>query len=137
MKQIKLFSEKVVKEFGGNVSTSTGKRKVARPLVFSKPMHLVLKTSKAKGKYAFSPTDYRLKNLIQKMAARFGVKVYSVAQSWNGFFFDRKPYTKVASWGKQFRNLKTYALKNELQALKLPFEVNSKATDQLIYTHLR
>ncbi|MFN7823802.1 MAG: transposase, partial [Pseudobdellovibrionaceae bacterium] len=82
MKQMKLFSEKIMKEFGGNLS-SVGKRKGARPLVFSKPMHLVLKTSKAKGKYAFSPTDHRLKQLIQKMGYKFGVKIYSVAQNWS------------------------------------------------------
>lgn len=157
MKQMKLFSEKIMKEFGGNLS-SVGKRKGARPLVFSKPMHLVLKTSKAKGKYAFSPTDHRLKQLIQKMGYKFGVKIYSVAQNWSHIhvviklpnrlayqkfiraltgamvlklkaakgFFDMAPYTKIASWGQQFQNLKLYSLKNELQARGLTFQSRSR-----------
>ena len=150
MKQMKLFTEKVVKEFGGSLSKS-GKRKVARPLVFSRPVHLVLKTSKAKGRYAFSPTDHRLKSLIQKMGQRFGVRIYSMAQNWSHIhlvirlpnrvayqrfiramtgamvlklkatkgFFDLTPYTKVATWGRQFKNLKIYTHKNDLEALGL------------------
>lgn len=74
MKQLTLFSEKTVREFGGSLSKNSGQRKTERPLVFSRPMHLVLKTSKAKGRYAFSPTDHRIKSLIQKMGRRFGVK---------------------------------------------------------------
>lgn len=31
-------------------------------------------------------------------------------------FFDLSPYTKIASWGRQFQNLKNYIYKNELQA---------------------
>lgn len=148
---MKLFSEKIVKEFGGNLSSSKGKRKTARPLTFSKPMHLVLKSAKARGKYAFSPTDHRITRLIQKMGRRFGVKIYSSAQNWSHIhlvirikdrnsyrafirsltgamvlklkaekgFFDLTPYTKIASWGRQFRNLKVYTQKNEFQALGL------------------
>jgi hypothetical protein len=159
MKQMKLFSEKTIREFGGSLSKSSGQRKVKRPLVFSKPMHLVLKTSKAKGRYAFSPTDHRMNNLIQKMGRRFGVKVYSVAQNWSHIhlvsrlpnrlayqrfiramtgamvlrlkaskgFFDLTPYTKVASWGRQFRNLKNYADKNTFQALALTLSGGSRA----------
>ncbi len=148
MKQQKLFSEKIVTEFGGNLATAKGRRKEKRPLVFSKPMHLILKTSKARGRFAFSPTDHRIKNLINRMGRKFGVKVYSTVQNWSHIhlvvrlpsrqayqrfiravtgamvlklkaskgFFDLKPYTKVATWGRQFKTLKNYALKNELQA---------------------
>jgi REP element-mobilizing transposase RayT len=166
MKQMKLFSEKVVKEFGGSLSKNKGKRKVARPLVFSKPMHLVLKTSKAKGQFAFSPTDHRVKSLITKMGQRFGVKIYSTSQNWSHIhlvirlrdrksyrsfiraltgamvlklkatkgFFDLTPYTKVASWGRQFQNLKNYAFKNELQALGL-LENSSKKNSKCKRQH--
>jgi REP element-mobilizing transposase RayT len=155
MKQMKLFSEKVVREFGGNLSKNSGKRKVERPLVFSKPMHLVLKTSRAKGRYAFSPTDHRVKALIQKMGRRFNVKIYSSAQNWSHIhlvlrlrdrnsyrafiraltgamvlklkaqkgFFDLTPYTKIASWGRQFKELKAYAEKNTFQALGIKLGV--------------
>lgn len=159
MKQLTLFSEKTVREFGGGLSKNSGQRKTERPLVFSRPMHLVLKTSKAKGRYAFSPTDHRIKFLIQKMGRRFGVKIYSAAQNWSHIhlvvrlrdrqsyrsfiraltgamvlklkaskgFFDITPYTKIASWGRQFQNLKSYAKKNEFQALGLgkKFEIDN------------
>lgn len=148
MKQKELFSEKTSREYGGSLSQNSGKRKIARPLAFSKPMHLVIKSSKARGKLAFSPTDQKTKLLIQKMGQRFGVRIYSAAQNWNHIhlvirvksrtsyrsfiraltgamvllkkaekgFFDLMPYTKIASWGRQFENLKNYVYKNELQA---------------------
>lgn len=31
-------------------------------------------------------------------------------------FFDLAPYTKIASWGRQFQNLNNYVYKNEVQA---------------------
>lgn len=46
-------------------------------------MHLVLKTSKAKGRYAFSPSDRKITTLIQRMGNKFGVKIYSTAQNWS------------------------------------------------------
>lgn len=150
MKQMKLFSEKTNREFGGSLAQNSGKRKAARPLAFSKPMHLVIKSSKAIGRLAFSPRDKKTKLLIQKMGQRFEVKIYSTAQNWSHIhliirvknrasyrsfiraltgamvllkkaekgFFDLSPYTKIASWGRQFKNLKNYVYKNELQAAR-------------------
>lgn len=98
MKQLNLVPrQKSDIEFGGDLSK--GKRKSKRPLSTKLPMHLILKSSYAKSKYAFSPSDYRLQNLIYRMGARFNVKIYSVASNWNHIHIilrlkDRKNYNR-------------------------------------------
>jgi REP element-mobilizing transposase RayT len=155
MKQLSLFKNEG-SDFGGNLTTK-GKRKVRRPLSLRRPMHLVLKSTKAKGTLAFSPTDQKLRRLIHKMATRFGVRIYSQAQNWSHIhlvlripsrnsycafvralagslvktrragkgFFDLLPFTKLCSWGRQFKNLKNYCAKNEMQAWGLLAKANA------------
>lgn len=84
-------------EFGG--SLLKGKRKSQRPLSTKNPMHLVLKSSNAKGRYAFNPTDQKLKTLIHQMARRFRVRVYSDAINWSHIhlvirIYQRQDYVK-------------------------------------------
>lgn len=136
-------------EFGG--SLLKGKRKSRRPISSKKPMHLILKSQQAKGRFAFNPSNRKIEKLIYRMAHRFGVKLYSVALNWshahlvirvrerksyNRFiraltgamvlllkaakgFFDLRPYTKIATWGRQFRRLMIYSDKNQIEAAGL------------------
>lgn len=54
-----------------------GKRKVARPLATKKPMHLVLRSSRAVGEWSFLRRKNRaaIKALLEGLARRYGVKV--------------------------------------------------------------
>lgn len=145
MKQLTLI-KKDRSDFGG--SLLQGKRKSKRPISTKKPMHLVLKSEKAKGRFAFAPSDQRIKMLAVKMAKKFGVKLYTCALNWshthlvikvasrrqyNSFiraltgamvlklkapkgFFTVRPFTKIGTWGRQFRNWLEYASENEMQA---------------------
>lgn len=82
-------------EFGGELLK--GKRKAKRPLSTKEPMHLILKSSNARGKYALNPSNGKMSALIYRMAFRFNVKIYSVAINWSHAHFiirvkDRKSY---------------------------------------------
>lgn len=84
-------------EFGGDLSK--GKRKSKRPISTKKPMHLILKSSNARGKFALAPSNRQMEALIYKMGRRFGLKMYSVAMNWSHAHFvirvwDRKSYKK-------------------------------------------
>lgn len=148
MKQLSLIKKEKT-DFGG--SLNQGKRKTRRPLSTKKPMHLILKSAKAKGRFALSPSDHRMKMLVVKMAKRFGVKLYTCASNWshmhlvilipsrrqyNAFiraltgtmvlklkaqkgFFTQRPFSKIGTWGKQFKNWLEYVEKNEMQAFGL------------------
>lgn len=71
------------KFFGG--ALLRGRRITQRPLAFRKPIHIVLRSSKAKGRWAF--LDYRNKRKIEKwlktFAKRNAVRLYEVAIVWN------------------------------------------------------
>lgn len=145
MKQLSMI-KKEKSDFGG--SLLKGKRKSKRPISTKKPMHLVLQSEKAKGRFALAPSDQRLKMLAIKMAQKFGVKLYTCALNWshahlvirvknrrqyNSFiraltgamvlrlkapkgFFTVRPFSKIGTWGRQFKNWLNYTEKNELQA---------------------
>lgn len=68
-------------EYGG--SLLVGKRKRKRPVSTKAPMHLVLKSQKAKGKFAFNPSNRKIKNLIFKMGHCFQVRILTVALNWS------------------------------------------------------
>ncbi len=68
-------------EFGG--AFAKGKRKSKRPISLQRPMHLVLKSTQARGKFALNPSHQKIQNLIFKMAERFHIKIYSVALNWS------------------------------------------------------
>jgi len=62
-----------------------GKRKSARPIATKKPMHVVLRSTKAVGRFSFLlPKHVRLiEALIKAAQKRFHVKVYEKANSGN------------------------------------------------------
>ena len=66
-------------------STANGKRKSRRPLDCKKPLHLVLKSSKAVGQYNLLRTPHRtkVKALLYKQAQKFGVRIHSYANVGN------------------------------------------------------
>ena len=58
-----------------------GKRKESRPLNRKKWLHLILKSSKASGRYSFLTPAHQMfiDQLIEKKARKFGVKIHSRA----------------------------------------------------------
>ncbi len=141
MKQQSLFIEKVKLEFGG--SLNKGKRKGARPLNLKAPIHLVLKAEDSL--QLFRNTDF-IKSQTEKLSAKFGVKVYSIAihedhihgvfsfpnriiyRGWirsltgvlsrkvAGLKWRLRPYTRILTWGKQYKSVLGYLKFNHDEA---------------------
>ena len=72
-----------IKEFGGTLIK--GNPREARPISIKRPMHVVMRSSLAKGPHSFlSPKrSKRIRDLIHRMGSAKGVKVYRFANSGN------------------------------------------------------
>ena len=81
MKQTKFFKAES-KSYGGTLRTKR-KNRGARPIATKNAMHLVLRSTKAKGKWSFLLKRKQVRSVIDKFAGRFGVKVISVANVGN------------------------------------------------------
>jgi REP element-mobilizing transposase RayT len=68
------------KAFGGDLQI--GKRKVARPLATNRPIHLVLKSTKAKGSLCFLNHQSHLDRTIKHLSKKWGVSIRKTA--WLG-----------------------------------------------------
>lgn len=142
------------KEFGG--SLLIGKRKSKRPLSTKSPIHLVLKSKKAKGRLAFVNHRSHLEKCISIISKRYGVIIYEKALNFNHIhmvlrlksidsyhawiriltaeivkilsertrsdlkeFFTHRPYTKIISWGRQFKAAINYQILNQMEVVGL------------------
>lgn len=143
-----------------NTQTSSafhGKRKTQRPLSIKAPLHLVLKSGKSQ---IFNPGNAILLKLIRSTANRFQIKIYELALNWTHIHFlikfkSRKdyirfiraltsliaqkfgagvfsllPYTRVVSWGRDFKNAIAYILLNQQEALGLVVRNKSKSKNR-------
>jgi REP element-mobilizing transposase RayT len=75
-KQLGLFAgEENRSEHGGGVRP--GKRKVARPIATCKPMHIVLRSSRAVGEWSFLRKQNRaaIEAILEKISRRYGIRV--------------------------------------------------------------
>ena len=151
-----------LKHFGGAyLKNSNPKEK--RPISIKKSMHLVMRSSYAKGNYSLLKKSKEIQSLISAQGKTFGVKVYRQAnggnhlhlillprsrQAFNGFiraisglivrvvleiergrpffktdrkglegFWDKRPFTRIVEWGRDFKGVCNYLLKNTLEAL--------------------
>lgn len=125
MKQLNLIPNDVRLEFGG--SLNKGRRKVARPLAFKKPIHFVLK---AQNPWLLLKQREEVEGTVRKMSKRFGVILYSLAvnadhihlvvrlhsrefyrkwiraltsllvRSVQGLKFKLRPYSRIVNWGR-------------------------------------
>lgn len=137
-------------DFGG--SLLNGKRKEARPLSTKHPLHLILKSEKARGTCSFINHRFAIELALAKAAAQFKVKIYDKAvsndhihmviffkskETYKGFvrvlsaqivriiaektkmplknFFTQRPYTKILSWGRQFKTALEYQVLNQME----------------------
>lgn len=75
-KQLNLFGEPLGKtEHGGQVRE--GKRKIARPIVTKKPMHLVLRSTRASGEWGFFRKKNReaIEAILKAVSERYGIRI--------------------------------------------------------------
>jgi len=77
------FEKLKVKDFGG--SLNKGNPRDSRPISTKRPMHLVMRSTLARGEKSFlRPARAKhIKNLVQRLAQGNGVKVYRFANSGN------------------------------------------------------
>jgi REP element-mobilizing transposase RayT len=144
-------------EHGGDVRA--GRRRVARPIDTKKPLHVVLRSSRARRAWSMLHPDFAapIRRKAGSLARRYGVRVYRYANVGNhihllasvrsrpalqsflrvfagltarlvtgarrgrpvGRFWDRLAYTRIVSWGREFRAVGAYVKQNEAEALGL------------------
>ncbi len=66
---------------GGEISS--GKRKEARPTVTRRPMHLVLRSSRANGALSLRRKEREIRELVTVFAKKFHVQIYSSSNNGN------------------------------------------------------
>jgi len=143
--------------FGGSLLSGNARGK--RILCTKRPLHLVMRSSKAFGAKSFFNYKREINQIIAKQAEAFGVRVYDLANSGNHLhfivkiqsaklfanflravsgliarlvlkaekanaklkfgeaFWDARPFTRIASWGRAYDSLKSYLRLNNLEAI--------------------
>jgi REP element-mobilizing transposase RayT len=134
-----------------------GKRKSRRPFDPKRPLHVVMRSSRAQGRWSMlsSKNQRRVKTLIQETAAKHGIQLFHFANVGShlhflfrarrveglrafmrevsgqiafqitgsrktsplqGKFWDHLPYSRVVSWGNDFKAVTRYVIGNLFQA---------------------
>ena len=95
--QLKML-EKQPKAYGGELLKTRRGRSQGRPLDTRNSMHLVLRSSKATGRWSFrNPKNERtVRNLSEKFAVKNGIKIYSLANVGNHLHFHIKLSNRFA-----------------------------------------
>ena len=73
------FSKSRISHGGGSV----GRRKVFRPLDRKKPLHIVLKSSHAKGRMSLLSRKLEVRELVEKKAAKYQIKIHGFENMGN------------------------------------------------------
>ena len=138
--QLHLFKNSVDQTHGG--SKSKGKRKVARPLSTKKPIHIVLKASDP---FQLLRNVEVIEKTLTKYSQKFGVTVYQTAVQADHLHFSvtipsrdlyrrwiraitsvlalkikklkwsLPPFTRIATWGRDFKRLCGYIQRNRIE----------------------
>jgi REP element-mobilizing transposase RayT len=151
------FLPKIRLDHGGDLGK--GKRKIARPFDPKRPLHVVLRSSRAQGKWSFLHPSHskQVQQMIQETAQRHGIRIYRLANVGNhlhlllsskrkqdfqaflrviagaiaswvtgakksnpvGRFWDQLAYSRIVSWGREFRTIHAYLIKNLFEAAGL------------------
>lgn len=90
------FEKLGAKEFGG--TALKGNPREARPISTRKPIHLVMRSSLARGERSFlkEKRARRIESLVRRLAKSKGVKVYRFANSGNHLHFLLLPSSRAA-----------------------------------------
>jgi REP element-mobilizing transposase RayT len=159
---------KALRSFGGILSPVSGKEwqsnpKTARPVAVKQAMHLVLRSSLARNEFSLLLHDRAIHRILQRLAKRFGIRLYDVANAgnhlhlivrlphrdaltpflkaasgliarlvlgverghkwserpgprigveWPTRFWDARPWSRIVSFGPDFKQLKDYLMLN-------------------------
>jgi REP element-mobilizing transposase RayT len=135
------------------------KRKLSRPWNSKQPVHVVLRSSAARGPWSLLGPTVRepIRTLALALAQRYGVRLYRYANAGNhlhmlvraackmafqaflgafagmtarlvtgagkgnpvGKFWDSVAYSRIVSWGREFRSVDAYVQMNRDEALGL------------------
>lgn len=89
--QLNMF-KKTSKAYGGELLKTRKGRAHGRPLDTKNSMHLVLRSSKAKGDLSFlrKGNDRKVRQIVQKFSIRYGVQILSLANVGNHLHFQIK-----------------------------------------------
>lgn len=151
----RILEESTAKHFGG-MYLKNSNAKTKRPLSFKRSVHLVLRSSLAKGERSFLRKNREIQQIINAQGKNLGVKVYKLANAGNHLhllilphsrrafhrfiraisgliaravlgvergkskglkFWDKRPFTQIVEWGRQYRNTCKYLMQNTLEAL--------------------
>jgi REP element-mobilizing transposase RayT len=134
-----------------------GKRKEKRPFDPKRALHVVMRSTRAKGDWSMlTPKNHRrVKTIVQEAATKHGIQLYHFANVGNhlhflfrarrvealraflrevsgrisfqitgskkthplkGKFWDHLPYSRVVSWGRDFKTVTQYVIGNLFQA---------------------
>lgn len=143
------------KHFGG-MYLKNSNPKTKRTLSSKNSIHLVLRSSLAKGARSFLRHDREICGIVNAQAKKAGVKIYRQANAGNHLhllilphsrnafnkfiravsgliarlvlgvqrgsakgikFWDKRPFTQIVEWGKQYQTVCKYLLQNTLEAL--------------------
>jgi hypothetical protein len=90
------FARLDVKKFGG--SALKGNAREQRPIAVKRPIHLVMKSSRAQGERSFLSRKRarRIEDLVHRQGALHGVRVYRFANSGNHLHLVIKPMSRRA-----------------------------------------
>lgn len=82
MKQLKFFKAQE-KAYGGELLKTRKGRAHGRPLATRSTMHLVLRSSKARGEWSFRRHEAKIESILAKFAKKNGVKLLKIANVGN------------------------------------------------------
>lgn len=80
------------KAYGGELQKTRKGRAHPRPISTKYSMHLVLRSSQAKGAWSFRRFDneYKIHEIVERFSAKYGVKIISLANVGNHLHFQIK-----------------------------------------------
>jgi REP element-mobilizing transposase RayT len=161
-----ILNKKSMKYFGGAfLKNSNPKEK--RPISTKKTMHLVVRSTMAKGSMSLLRNNKKVSEIVYKQAKFCGVKIYKFANAGNHLhliilpssrtafmrfirsmtgliaryilkaqkgsaksvqFWDKRPFTRILEWGKDFKITSDYLLQNTLEAYGfIPYQPRKKS----------
>lgn len=149
---------------GGDVGK--GRHKGARPFSPRRPLHIVLRSSRARGSLSLRKpwNEGAIGELLRRLSIRYAVHVYQFANAGNhlhllarcsdrrrlqsflrcfaglvaravtgaekgrpfGRFWDSLAYSRILTWGREYRGVRAYILQNEMEAIGLPTDRRPK-----------
>jgi REP element-mobilizing transposase RayT len=89
MKQLKLLKNEK-KAYGGELLKTRKGRSGPRPLDTKNTMHLVIRSSKARGDWSFRKHAGKIEKIVQKFSKKYGVGIISMANVGNHLHFQIK-----------------------------------------------